>query len=49
MAVLDPRLATAGYRGVLLAAMPPMRRTADRRQVEDFLARALDASGAPGG
>jgi ATP-dependent DNA helicase DinG len=42
VAVLDPRLATAGYRAVLLAAMPPMRRTTDRRQVEDFLARILD-------
>jgi ATP-dependent DNA helicase DinG len=37
VAVLDRRLATAGYRGVLLSAMPPMRRTADRRQVEAFL------------
>jgi ATP-dependent DNA helicase DinG len=46
VAVLDPRLATAGYRGVLLAAMPPMRRTADRRQVEDFLARAIGATDA---
>ena len=45
VAVLDPRLATAGYRGVLLTAMPPMRRTADRRQVEDFLARAIEATG----
>ena len=41
VAVLDPRLATAGYRGVLLAALPPMRRTTDRRQVQDFLSRAL--------
>ena len=41
VAVLDPRLATAGYRGALLAGMPPMRRTTDRRQVEDFLARIL--------
>jgi ATP-dependent DNA helicase DinG len=41
-AVLDPRLATASYRGVLLAGLPPMRRTTDRRQVVDFLARALD-------
>jgi len=36
VAVLDPRLATAGYRGVLLATLPPMRRTVDRRQVEAF-------------
>jgi ATP-dependent DNA helicase DinG len=48
VAVLDPRLATAGYRGVLLAGMPPMRRTTDRRQVVDFLRRILPA-GAPDG
>ncbi len=41
VAVLDPRLATAGYRAALLAGVPPMRRTTDRRQVEDFLARIL--------
>jgi ATP-dependent DNA helicase DinG len=41
VAVLDPRLATAGYRRVLLAGLPPMRRTTERRQVEDFLARVL--------
>jgi ATP-dependent DNA helicase DinG len=41
VAVLDPRLATAGYRRVLLAGLPPMRRTTDRRQVEDFLGRIL--------
>jgi ATP-dependent DNA helicase DinG len=41
VAVLDPRLATAGYRGVLLARVPPMRRTTDRRQVVDFLRRIL--------
>ncbi|MHB8220512.1 MAG: ATP-dependent DNA helicase, partial [Acidimicrobiales bacterium] len=41
VAVLDPRLATAGYRGVLLAALPPMRRTTDRRQVEAFLKAIL--------
>ena len=48
VAVLDPRLASAGYRGVLLAALPPMRRTTERRQVEDFLARVLADPGAPG-
>jgi ATP-dependent DNA helicase DinG len=42
VAVLDPRLATATYRGVLLAALPPMRRTVDRAEVETFLRRALD-------
>jgi ATP-dependent DNA helicase DinG len=41
VAVLDPRLATAGYRATLLAALPPMRRTVDRHQVEEFLRRAL--------
>ncbi len=41
VAVLDPRLATAGYRRVLLSGFPPMRRTTDRRQVEEFLARVL--------
>ncbi len=40
VAVLDPRLATATYRRVLLAALPPMRRSIDRRQVEAFLAEA---------
>jgi len=44
VAVLDPRLATAGYRGALLAGMPPMRRTTDRRQVEDFLRRILPST-----
>lgn len=44
VAVLDPRLATAGYRRVLLAAMPPMRRTTDRRHVADFLRRALEST-----
>ncbi len=39
VAVLDPRLATAGYRGVLLSGLPPMRRTTDRRQVQEFLRR----------
>jgi ATP-dependent DNA helicase DinG len=39
VAVLDPRLATASYRGVLLASMPPFRRTTERRQAEEFLAR----------
>jgi ATP-dependent DNA helicase DinG len=42
VAVLDPRLATASYRGVLLATLPPMRRSVDRGEVESFLRRALD-------
>ena len=47
VAVLDSRLATARYRGDLLARVPPMRRTLDRGQVEDFL-RAIAASADPG-
>ncbi len=42
VAVLDPRLATASYRGVLLDRLPPMRRSVDRSEVEAFLRRALD-------
>ena len=41
VAVLDPRLATASYRGVLLSTLPPMRRTVDLSEVESFLRRAL--------
>jgi ATP-dependent DNA helicase DinG len=37
VAVLDPRLATAGYRWELINALPPMRRTRDRAEVERFL------------
>ena len=40
VAVLDPRLATASYRGVLLATLPPMRRSVDIHEVESFLRRA---------
>ena len=42
VAVLDSRLATASYRGVLLSTLPPMRRTVDRAEVESFLRRALE-------
>ncbi len=42
VAVLDPRLATASYRGVLLATLPPMRRSVDIDEVESFLRRALE-------
>ncbi len=42
VAVLDPRLATASYRGVLLSTLPPMRRTVERSEVEAFLRRALE-------
>ncbi|HEY1734147.1 MAG TPA: helicase C-terminal domain-containing protein, partial [Acidimicrobiales bacterium] len=41
VAVLDPRLATAGYRNVLLAALPPMRRSIDLAEVEAFFAHVL--------
>ncbi len=37
VAVLDSRLATAAYRGTLLARVPPMRRTVDRSEAERFL------------
>ena len=42
VAVLDPRLATASYRGVLLSTLPPMRRSVDIDEVEAFLRRALE-------
>jgi ATP-dependent DNA helicase DinG len=42
VAVLDPRLATASYRGVLLATLPPMRRSVDIHEVQSFLRRALE-------
>ncbi len=45
VAVLDPRLATASYRGVLLATLPPMRRSVDIHEVESFLRRALEDGG----
>ena len=45
VAVLDPRLATASYRGVLLAMLPPMRRSVDISEVETFLRRALEEGG----
>ena len=44
VAVLDSRLATARYRGALLARVPPMRRSVDRSEVEEFL-RHISAEG----
>jgi ATP-dependent DNA helicase DinG len=41
VAVLDNRLASASYRGVLLARVPPMHRVVDRRLVEEFLQREV--------
>ena len=38
VAVLDSRLATANYRWQLIRALPPMKRTKDRRVAEAFLA-----------
>lgn len=40
VAVFDPRLATKNYRWDFIRALPPMRRTKDRVEVESFL-RAL--------
>jgi ATP-dependent DNA helicase DinG len=37
VAVFDPRLGTKNYRREILAAMPPMRRSTTRSEVEEFL------------
>ncbi|MGA0878774.1 MAG: ATP-dependent DNA helicase [Ilumatobacteraceae bacterium] len=37
VAVFDPRLGTAGYRRHILSALPPMKRTVTRTDVEAFL------------
>jgi ATP-dependent DNA helicase DinG len=37
VAVLDPRLGTANYRWDIVKALPPMKRTRHRSEVEDFL------------
>lgn len=42
VAVFDPRLATAGYRNLILGAMPPMRRTISRDEVTEFLRSLVD-------
>ena len=42
VAVLDPRLARATYRWDLVRALPPMRRTKDRSEVESFLSDTLN-------
>ena len=41
--VFDPRLATAGDRRHVLAALPPMKRTIDREEVESFLRRIAES------
>ena len=46
VAVLDPRLGTARYRWELVRALPPMRRTRKRSDVEDFLATVRSEAGA---
>src|SRR5262249_2954712 len=37
VAVLDPRLGTARYRWDIVKALPPMKRTRERAEVEQFL------------
>ncbi len=49
VAVLDRRLATASYRRVLLARVPPMRRTTDRAEVCAFLSGLSGLSGPAAG
>ncbi len=44
VAVLDPRLATAGYRWDLVRGLPPMRRTKEQTEVLELL-RALRSTG----
>ncbi|MEX2290097.1 MAG: ATP-dependent DNA helicase [Mycobacteriales bacterium] len=46
VAVLDPRLETAGYAGVLLASLPPFYRARSKEAVLASL-RAIDASAPP--
>ena len=43
VAVLDRRLGTARYRWDIVQALPPMRRTRDRAEVEAFLRRRSTA------
>lgn len=42
VAVLDRRLATAGYRRALLDSLPPFKRTVDGNEVRAFLRRLAD-------
>ena len=42
VAVLDSRLATANYRWQLINALPPMRRTKERKEVAAFLTKYHD-------
>ncbi len=43
VAVLDSRLGSARYRWDIIRALPPMKRTRDRADVEDFLRSIRDA------
>jgi ATP-dependent DNA helicase DinG len=43
VAVLDPRLGTANYRWDIVRALPPMKRTRHRSEVEAFLRRITSA------
>jgi ATP-dependent DNA helicase DinG len=45
VAVMDPRLGTARYRWDIVKALPPMKRTRHRAEVEAFL-RGIDPDGA---
>ncbi|HEY7946705.1 MAG TPA: ATP-dependent DNA helicase [Acidimicrobiales bacterium] len=49
VAVLDPRLAKAGYRRTMLEALPPMRLTTKRPEVLDFLRSIAAAAPSPAG
>jgi ATP-dependent DNA helicase DinG len=42
VAVLDSRLGSARYRWDIISALPPMRRTKHRGEVEDFLRSIRD-------
>jgi len=43
VAVLDSRLGSARYRWDIINALPPMKRTKDRGEVEEFLRSIRDA------
>lgn len=43
VAVMDPRLGQANYRWDIVNALPPMKRTRHRNEVEDFLRSIRDA------
>ena len=47
VAVFDSRLGTANYRWDIVKALPPMKRTRHRAEVETFLAEITQAGGSP--